>query len=210
MGSCRDCAWLLVSVAAPAGPGRPIRVGLPGPAGLRRQGARRPVGPAADFTDLHAWAEVYIPGAGWIGLDATSGLFAGEGHIPLAATPSPASAAPITGGVEPCESTMEFSNTVSRIHEDPRVTLPYTDEAWATIQDVGPRRRRPARSRRRPAHHRRRADLRLGRQPGRRRVDHRRRRRAQAAAGLRPGRPTESAMGAAGPGPPRPGQVVSR
>jgi uncharacterized protein (DUF2126 family) len=69
-------------------------------------------------------------------LDPTSGLFAGEGHIPLAATPSPESAAPITGNTDPCEAVLEFSNTVTRIHEDPRVTLPYTDEAWATIQDV--------------------------------------------------------------------------
>jgi uncharacterized protein (DUF2126 family) len=98
-----------------------------------------PSGPATDFTDLHAWAEVYIPGAGWIGLDATSGLFAGEGHIPLSATPHPASSAPITGATEQAQTTLDFSNVVTRVHEDPRVTLPYTDSAWEAIRGLGGR-----------------------------------------------------------------------
>ncbi|MGA8332652.1 MAG: transglutaminase family protein, partial [Mycobacterium sp.] len=136
VGSCRDFAWLLVSVARQMGLAARFVSGYLVQLTSDVKALDGPSGPAADFTDLHAWAEVYILGAGWIGLDPTSGLFAGEGHIPLAATPHPSGAAPITGGVEPCESVLEFSNTVTRIHEDPRVTLPYTDEAWGTIQDV--------------------------------------------------------------------------
>jgi len=136
VGSCRDFAWLLVSIMRQMGLAARFVSGYLVQLASDVKALDGPSGPAADFTDLHAWAEVYIPGAGWIGLDPTSGLFAGEGHIPLAATPSPESAAPITGNTDPCEAVMEFSNTVTRIHEDPRVTLPYTDEAWATIQDV--------------------------------------------------------------------------
>ncbi len=96
-----------------------------------------PSGPENDFTDLHAWAEAFIPGAGWIGLDPTSGLMAGEGHIPLACTPDPFSAAPITGAVDECEVSFDFQMKVTRIHEDPRVTKPYTNEQWAVIDQLG-------------------------------------------------------------------------
>jgi uncharacterized protein (DUF2126 family) len=96
-----------------------------------------PVGAKQDFTDLHAWCEVYLPGAGWIGLDATSGLLAGEGHIPLACTPEPSAAAPISGAVDECETTFEHTMSIRRVWEAPRVTKPYSEEQWAAIEALG-------------------------------------------------------------------------
>ena len=139
IGSCRDSAWLLVSILRQFGLAARFVSGYLVQLASDIKAIDGPSGPAADFTDLHAWTEVYIPGAGWIGMDPTSGLFAGEGHIPLAATALPAAAAPISGSTGVCETTLEFSNTVTRVHEDPRVTLPYTDAAWQTICDLGRR-----------------------------------------------------------------------
>ena len=138
-GSCRDTAWLLVEILRHLGLAARFVSGYL----IQLKPDQKPLdgqpGPEQDFTDLHAWTEVFLPGAGWVGLDPTSGLLAGEGHLPLAATPEPSSAAPITGAVDECEVHFTHRMNVTRIHEDPRVTLPYTDTQWQRINALGGR-----------------------------------------------------------------------
>ena len=136
-GSCRDSAWLLVTILRHLGFAARFASGYLIQLMPDEKPLDGPEGPTHDFTDLHAWCEVYLPGAGWIGLDPTSGLLAGEGHIPLACTPEPSSAAPIEGGVEKSEVTFGYEMTVTRVSETPRTTKPYTEEQWNELLGVG-------------------------------------------------------------------------
>jgi uncharacterized protein (DUF2126 family) len=136
-GSCRDSAWLFVQVLRNLGLAARFVSGYLIQLMPDVKSLDGPSGSEIDFTDLHAWTEVYLPGAGWIGLDPTSGLFAGEGHIPLACSPEPSGAAPVSGAVDKCETKFIHEMKVTRIHESARVTKPYTEEQWIEIESLG-------------------------------------------------------------------------
>ena len=100
-GSCRDLTVLFINAC---------RVqGIP----ARFVSGYQEGDPDQDNRDLHAWAEVYLPGGGWRGYDPTHGLAVADRHVAVAAAASAANAAPVTGSFRKTGAVAEMESTVN-------------------------------------------------------------------------------------------------
>jgi len=134
-GSCRDSSWLLVQACRQLGVAARFVSGYL----IQLAGDEKLAGTddgEADSADLHAWAEVYLPGAGWVGMDPTSGLLTAEGHIPLTCSTTPGDAAPIHGTVEPASVEFTYELTVRRLDDAPSLTSPFSEQDWNKIRGL--------------------------------------------------------------------------
>ena len=138
-GSCRDSAWLLVQLLRHLGIAARFVSGYLIQLAAEDSALADSSSPQTDSADLHAWAEAFLPGAGWIGMDPTSGLFAGEGHIPLVCTPNASKSAPIGGTVERANVDFRYSIAIRRLNDAPRTSKPFTEEDWAQVEMVARR-----------------------------------------------------------------------
>ena len=85
-GACRDTAMLFVAACRSQGLAARFVSGY---------SVHHP--PEVTAQELHAWAEVYLPGGGWRGYDPSLGLAVADGHVALAAAPDHRLAAPLVG-----------------------------------------------------------------------------------------------------------------
>src|ERR1700733_14915733 len=138
-GSCRDSAWLLVQILRHSGIAARFVSGYLIQLAADESASDAASGPQTDSADFHAWAEAFLPGAGWIGMDPTSGLFAGEGHIPLVCTPNASQATPIEGTVEPAHVEFSYSMSIRRLNDAPRPSKPFTEEDWLRVEQLAHR-----------------------------------------------------------------------
>src|SRR5271165_3241939 len=136
MGSCRDSAWLLVQILRHLGIAARFVSGYLLQMANEEGELQASSGRQDDSADFHAWAEAFLPGAGWIGMDPTSGLFAGVGHIPLVCTPNVSNAAPIEGTSEPANVDFSYSMSIRRLNEARRTSRPFSEEDWAQVRQV--------------------------------------------------------------------------
>lgn len=103
-GSCRDFALLLMSACRHLGLAARFVTGY----------LHAPLSEAAGAT--HAWAEVYLPGAGWKGFDPTTGTIVGADHIPVAVARLPTSVPPVSGSFSgAADSQLEVGVWVSKL-----------------------------------------------------------------------------------------------
>jgi uncharacterized protein (DUF2126 family)/transglutaminase-like putative cysteine protease len=136
-GSCRDSAALLIAILRARGFAARFVSGYLVQLTDEGMVPDEPKGVGRDVVDLHAWTEVFLPGAGWIGFDSTSGLLCGEGHIPLSATANPALAAPLDGTSSEAASRVSFETLIARLGHEPRPTQPYEEKVWQALLAAG-------------------------------------------------------------------------
>jgi len=104
--SCRDLSWMLIQLF------RKMNIAARFVSGYFFVDSENP------SFELHAWVEVYLPGAGWIGLDPSNGIMAGEGHIAIAASAMHEQTMPVSGSIRgKAKSTLSSNLIIEQLVE---------------------------------------------------------------------------------------------